>query len=226
VRFALPLVAGVVLVTLAACGGTDDAQTAEPTPLTLRQQLLTAEDAPGSKPDPVEKGGTTMDFDEFIKVVGDLAVDPDTTEMTAVFEEAGFQGAGSTTRFFGKTHTRYAPHIFNSFVRLQSDEEATRALDWLEADTMKPCPMDCAVQRTKFDVDDIPGARGVHRSATAEDIARVGTEHEEPFDVYWIGFTDGPSVYTVALQGSPDDPVSEGQALTIAGDYYDRLAGN
>jgi hypothetical protein len=226
VRFVLPLAAALVLVTLVACGGTDDAQTAEATPLTLRQQLLTAEDAPGSKPDPVEKGGTTVDFDEFMRVLGDLAIDPDTKEMTAVFKKAGFEGAASSTRFFGETHTRYAPHIFNSVVQLGSEEGATSALDWLEADTMKACPMDCAVQRTKFDVDDIPGARGVHRSATAEDIARLGTEHEEPFDIYWVGFTDGPSMYTVALQGSPKDPVSEEQALKIAGDYHERLAGN
>jgi hypothetical protein len=226
VRFALPLFATLVLVTLVACGGTDDAQTAEPTPLTLRQQLLTAEDAPGSKPDPVEKGGTTVDFDQFIAELSDFAIDPDRKEMTAVFKEAGFEAAGSSTRFFGETHTRYEPHIFNGVIQLQSEGGATSALDWLEADTMKPCPMDCAVQRSEFDVDDIPGARGVHRSATAEDIARVGTEHEEPFDVYWVGFTHGPSVYTVALQGSPSDPVSEEQALKIAGDYYERLAGN
>jgi hypothetical protein len=226
VRFALPVVVALAVVTLVACGGTDDAQTAEPTPLTLRQQLLTAEDAPGSKADPVERVMTTTDYDEFIGVLGDVAIDPDTKEMTAAFPEAAFQGAGSSTRFFGETHARYAPHIFNSVIRLQSEEEATSALDWLEADTMKPCPMDCAVQRTKFDVDDIPGARGVHRSATAEDIARLGTQDEEPFDIYWVGFTDGASIYTMALQGSPEDPVSEEQALKIAGDYYERVTGS
>ena len=67
------------------------------------------------------------------------------------------------------------------------------------------------MQRSKFDVDEIPGARGVHRSATAEDIARVGTKDELPIDLYWVGFTDGSSVYSVTLQGQPGT-VSQEQA--------------
>jgi hypothetical protein len=81
----------------------------------------------------------------------------------------------------------------------------------------------CAVQRSDFDVD-IPGARGIHLSATAKDIARVGTKDERPFDGYWVGFTDGSYVYTVDLHGPPGS-VSEEQALRIASAYYERLAG-
>jgi hypothetical protein len=224
-RVAAPLLAALVMIMLVACGGDDDTETAEPAVLTLSQRLLTAEDAPGSKPDPVEEGGTTVNFDEFIQALGDLAIDPDTKEMTAVFEEAGFKAAGTDTRFFGETHTRTAPHVFSSVIQLQSEEGATSALDWLEADTRKPCPMSCAVQRSTFDVDDIRGARGIHRSANAEDIARVGTADERPFDGYWVGFTDGSFVYTVDLHGPPGS-VSEEQALKIASTYYDRLAGN
>jgi hypothetical protein len=77
VRLAVPLLAALVLIVPVACGGKDDEQTAEPTPLTLQQQLLAAEDAPGSKPDPVEKGGTTADFDEFMQILNDVAIDPD-----------------------------------------------------------------------------------------------------------------------------------------------------
>ena len=86
----LPLLAALALITLVGCGGDDDAETAAPTPLT--QRVLTAEDAPGSKPDPVETPQATKDFDEFIIALGDFAIDPDTEEMTAVFEEAGFEG--------------------------------------------------------------------------------------------------------------------------------------
>ena len=83
--------------------------------------------------------------------------------------------------------------------------------------------MSCAVQRSEFDVGDIPGARGIHRSATAEDIERVGTADERPFDSYWVGFTDGSFVYTVDLHGPPGS-VSEEEALEIAGTYYERLS--
>ena len=88
-RFALPLLVVLALITLVACGGEDDAETAEPAP--LAQRVLTEEDAPGSKPDPVETRQTTDDFDEFIRVLGELAVDPDMEEMTAVFMDAGFE---------------------------------------------------------------------------------------------------------------------------------------
>ena len=219
-RFALTLLAALALVTPIGCGGDDDAETTDPTPLT--QRVLTAEDAPGSKPDPVETPQATEDFDEFIDELGDLSIDPDTEEMTAVFEEAGFEGARTETRFYGETHTRTAPHVHSSVIRVQSEDGATSALDWLESDVRKPCPHSCAVQRSEFDVDGIPGARGIHRSATAEDIERVGTEDERPFDGYWVGFTDGAYVHTVDLHGPPGS-VSEERALEIVSAYYERL---
>ena len=83
------------------------------------------------------------------------------------------------------------------------------------------------MDRSKFEVDDIPGARGVHRVATAEDIANSGTKDERPQDDYWIGFTNGPTVYTVVLHGhAVPGTVSEDQAQQIATAYYDRLTGS
>jgi hypothetical protein len=206
-------------VALVACGGSAD-ETAAPAP--LAQRFLTAGDAPGTKPDPIERRQTTVDLDEFIAELSQFAVDPDEDEMTTVFQEAGFKGAGVDTRFFGATHTQTAPHVVSSFIELESEDGATSALDWLETDSRKPCPMSCAVQISTFDVDDIANARGVHRIATAEDIERVGTEDQQPFDSYWVGFADGSFVYAVDLHGPPGS-VSEEQAQEIAGAYYDRL---
>jgi len=84
--------------------------------------------------------------------------------------------------------------------------------------------MSCAAQISTFDVDDLPDARGVHRVATAEDIERVGTADEQPFESYWAGFTNGAFVYTVDLFGRPGS-VSEEQALEIVSAYGDRLTG-
>jgi hypothetical protein len=221
-RFAIPLLVALTAVALVACSGGDDEAAA---PVPLAQRFLTAEDAPGSKPDPVEKRQTTVDFDEFIAALNERAVDPDEEEMTEVFQKAGVKGAGVDARFFGETHAFTAPHVFSSFIELESEDGATSALDWLETDTKKPCPMSCAVQRSDFDVDDIADARGVHLSATAEDIERVGTEDQQPFEGYWVGFTNGAFVYTVDLHGPPGS-VSEEQALDIARAYYDRLTGN
>lgn len=225
VRVALAILVALALSTPVACGGDDDAETADSTPLTLSQRVLTAGDAPGSKPDPVETRQMTKEFDEFIEALHTFAVDPDTEEMTRVFRGAGFEAAIIDTRFYGETHTESAPHVSSSVVQLQSEEGATRALDWFEADIRKPCPMSCAVQRSEFDVDDIPDARGVRRSATAEDIENLGNANERPFDSYWVGFADGPFVYTVDLHGPPGS-VTEDQALKIVGAYYERLVGD
>ena len=225
-RLAILLLAGLAAMSLVACGGDDEAP---PAPLPLAQRFVAAEDAPGSKPDPVETRRTTEDFDEFIQVLSDMAIDPDRDAMIALFEEAGFKGAGADARFFGETHPpdfgEPVPHVFSSEIELGSEEGATSALDWLQEDRMKPCPMSCAVQRSEFDVDDVSGARGVHRSASSEDIREMGTGDEEPFDEYWVGFTVGSVVYTMSLHGPPGS-VTEEQALEIATAYHDRLTGN
>ena len=61
--------------------------------------ILTVEDAPGSKTDPVEARQTTENFDEFIAVLTDASIDPDSEEMTRVFQERGLQGGGCGRTF-------------------------------------------------------------------------------------------------------------------------------
>ena len=219
-RVVISLLIAVAALALVACSSGDD-ESAEPIP--AAQRFVTAEDAPGSKPDPDERRETTEDIDELIATLSERAIDPDQEEIRTVFEEAGFKGAGLDTRFYGETHTPgVSPHVVSSFVELESEDGATSALDLLETDSRKPCPMSCAAQISTFDVDDIADARGVSRVATAEDIARVGREDEQPFESYWVGFTNGALVYTVDLFGPPGS-VSEEQALEIASAYYDRL---
>ncbi len=232
-RFAIPLLVALTAVSLVACdsGGDGAASPAAqssgdagaPSTVPLAERFLTAVDAPGTKADPVEKRQITADFDDFKSTLSELAIDPDDEEVTSVFQ-AGFKGAGTDARFFGTTHSQTAPHVFSSIIELDSEEAATGALDWLEADSMKPCPMSCAVQWSSFDVDDIPDGRGVHRLATAQMIKTAGTADEHPFDSYWVGFTEGSTVYSVDVHGPPGS-VTEQQALKIASAYYERLAG-
>jgi hypothetical protein len=215
----MPLLVALIAVALVACGGSGTAE-----PLPLAQRFVSAEDAPGSKPDPVETRQTTTDYHEFILALSDFAVDPDEEEMTKVFQEAGFKEAGVDLRFFGETHRGTAPHVVSSFIELESEDGATSALDWIETDSRKPCPESCAVQISDFDVD-IEDARGVHRIQTAEDIEKTGDENLDPFDSYWVGFTEGAFVYTVELHGPPGS-VSEEQAQEIASAYHDRVTGD
>jgi hypothetical protein len=201
-----------------------DAGTAPAVP--IAQRFLATADAPGTKPDPVEKRETTDDLDGFIAYLAPhLFVDLDREETIGVLERAGFTWAASDVRFFGKTHQRRGPHLFGSIIEVQSEDGAKNVLDLLEADSKKPCPMSCAVRVSSFDVEGIPDGRGVHRLATAERIEAAGTEDEHPSDDYWVGFTEGSIVYTVRVQGLPGS-VSEDQAQEIARAYYDRLTGN
>jgi hypothetical protein len=221
VRLYLVAVVALVATSLVACGG-DDEETATPVP--LEQRFVTADDAPGSKPDPDETRQMTVDFDEFIATLSEQATDPEEEEMTEVFK-AGFKGAGADTRFYGETHTPgRSPHVVSSFVELESEDDAKSALEWFETVVMKPCPMSCAVVRSSFDVDGIEDARGVHSIATAEEIERLGTADQRPFEGYWVGFTNGALVYTVDLFGPPGS-VSEEQALEIASAYFERVNG-
>jgi hypothetical protein len=67
-------------------------------------------------------------FDEFVAALSPALIDPDEEEMTTVFQEAGFKGAGVDARFFGETHARTAPHVFSSFIELESEDGAKSAL--------------------------------------------------------------------------------------------------
>ncbi len=221
-RFALPLLAALALFTLVACGGDDDTETAEPVPLS--QRVVLEQDAPGSKPDPVETRQATVDLDEFIETLNNIAIDPDTDEITDVFTEAGFKGAIIDTRFYGETHTPSAPHVNSSVIELGSEQGAQDALAWIVADAMKPCPHTCAVEISELDVEDIPGARGVRRTASAEDIAALGNEDDIPFESYQVTFTDEFFVYNVDLHGPPGT-VSESQAIEIATALHHRVSG-
>jgi len=219
-RLAIPLVVALSALALAGCGG-DDKPAA---PLPIAQRFVSAEDAPGTKPDPVETRKTTTNHDGFILALADLAVDPDDDEMREAFPKADFKAAGIDLRFYGKTHSPTAPHVVSTFTELESEDAATRGLDWFEADSKKPCPQSCAVEISTFDVDADKDARGVHRIATAEDVKDHGFPGEMPNDSYWAGFTEGPIVYSVELHGQPGS-VSEEQFQEIATAYHDRLTG-
>jgi hypothetical protein len=216
VRLALSLLLSVATLALTACGGSDEA--AAPVPVTDR--FVSAADAPDSKPDPMERRETTSDFAIFVPALSERSIDADRDEVMEVFED--FVSAGADTRFFGETHVpETSPHLYSTFTELESDDGVSGALEWMEADQLKPCPMSCAVQRRSF-VADVPDSRGVHRVATAADIERVGVPEQHPEEGYWIGFTVGPIVYTVELHGPPGS-VSEEQLEEIVTTYYERL---
>ena len=74
-----------------------------------------AEDAPGSKPDPVETRQTDT-VSTIHPALSDFAVDPDEEEieMTKVFQEGWIQGSGVDLRSSEETHRGTAPHVVSS----------------------------------------------------------------------------------------------------------------
>lgn len=207
----------VGVFALVACSGS------EPPP--LAERFVAAADAPGSQLDPVEKRETATDVDELVATFSQHMVDADRDEMSALFEDAGFEEAGTEVRFYGQTHSPEAAHVFSSFYILGSDDGATEVHDWLTADSKKPCPESCATVVSDVDVAGIPDASGVRRLTTAEAIEAAGTSEQIPRDDYWVAFTVGSTVYTVGLAGPPGS-VTEQQAVEIASTYHDRLSSS
>ena len=122
--------------------------------------------------------------------------------MTTAFQEAAFIGRGGLSLLRRDAFTRDATS-HQLVHRADSEDTASSARDWLEADTKKPCPHSCATRVNSFNVDGIPDARGVHRSQRPR-TSDGRVENEVPNDSYWVGFTIGSIVYTVDLHGPPD----------------------
>lgn len=207
---------------LAACGGGSDDATSTG-PLALDQRVVTEEDAPGSKPDPVEKRQTAADEDEFVEKMGDAFINP-TEQETEDLQNVGFVQAIRDTRYFGDVHSKDAAHTFSLVVQFDSPDSAKEMADFFHTDSLRPCPESCAFSVSEFDVDGIPGATGVRRYASEEAVQAAGTSENIPRDSYAIFFADGDFAYDIDL-GGPPGTTSEEKAVEIAQKLYDRVHG-
>jgi hypothetical protein len=214
--------AATAVLGLAACGGGNSEATSTG-PLALDQRVVTEEDAPGSKPDPVEKRQTASDEQDFSDKMGDAFINP-TDEEKARLGTIGFVEAIRDTRYFGDVHSQDDLHTFSLVVQFDSPGGAKEMADFFHTDGVRPCPESCAFSVTEFDVDGIPGATGVRRYASEEDIQAAGTGENRPYDSYAIQFADGDFAYRIDLGGPPGKP-SEDKAVEIAKALYDRVHG-
>ena len=216
------LLSPVMVLGIAACGGGSGEATSTG-PLTLAQRVVTQEDAPDSKPDPVEKRQTAADIEEFADKMGDAFINP-SEEENQDLQTVGFAQAIRDTRFFGDTHSRDDAHTFSLVVQLDSPDGAKEMADFFHTDSLRPCPESCAFSVSEFEVDGIPGATGVRRVATEEAIEAAGTSEERPYDSYAIFFPDGDFAYNINY-GGPPGTTSEDKAVEIAQNLYDRVHG-
>ena len=207
---------------LAACGGGSDEATSTGA-LALDQRVVTEEDAPDSKPDPVEKRQTAADEDEFVEKMGDAFINP-TEQETEDLQTVGFVQAIRDTRYFGDVHSKDAAHTFSLVVQFDSPDSAKEMADFFHTDSLRPCPESCAFSVSEFDVDGIPGATGVRRYASEEAVQAAGTSENIHRDSYAIFFADGDFAYDIDLSGPPGT-TSEDKAVEIAQKLYDRVHG-
>ena len=216
------LLSAVLVLGLAACGGGSGEATSTG-PLALDQRVVTEEDAPDSKPDPVEKRQTAADEQEFSDKMGDAFINP-TAQETKDLQTVGFVQAIRDTRYFGDTHSRDDAHTFSLVVQLDSPDGAKEMADFFHTDSLRPCPESCAFSVSEFNVDGIPGATGVRRYASEEAVKTAGTSENRPYDSYAIFFADGDFAYNIDL-GGPPGTTSEDKAVEIAQNLYDRVHG-
>jgi hypothetical protein len=216
------LLSAVLVLGIAACGGDSDEATSTG-PLALAQRVVTEEDAPDSKPDPVEKRQTATDIDEFADKMGDAFINP-TEQENKDLQTIGFVQAINDTRYFGDVHSKDDAHTFSLVVQLDSPDGATEMADFFHTDSLRPCPESCAFSVSEFDVEGIPGATGVRRVATEEAIKAAGTSENRPYDSYAIFFADGDFAYNIDY-GGPPGTTSEDKAVEIAQNLYDRVHG-
>jgi hypothetical protein len=216
------LLAAVLMLCLAACGGGSGEATSTG-PLALDQRVVTEEDAPDSKPDPVEKRQTAADEQEFSDKMGDAFINP-TEQETKDLQTVGFVQAIRDTRYFGDTHSKDDAHTFSLVVQLDSPDGAKEMADFFHTDSLRPCPESCAFSVSEFNVDGIPGATGVRRYASEEAVKTAGTSENRPYDSYAVFFADGDFAYDIDL-GGPPGTTSEDKAVEIAQNLYDRVHG-
>jgi hypothetical protein len=212
----------VVVLGISACGG-DSSTPTSTGPLALDQRVVTEEDAPDSKPDPVEKRQTAADEQEFAEKMGDAFINP-TEQETEDLQTVGFVQAIRDTRYFGDVHSKDDAHIFSLVIRLDSPDGAKEMADFFHTDSLRPCPQSCASSVSEFDVDGIPGATGVRRYASEEAVQAAGTSEDRPYDSYAIFFADGDFAYDIDF-GGPPGTTSEDKAVEIAQALYDRVHG-
>jgi hypothetical protein len=211
------LAVAIGVVALAAC-----APQAEP--LTLEERVPTAEDAPGTEPDPLETPVTVTGIDEFEAQF--LAGDPTVTDADLqVLEDAGFVAAIQDARFYpgDEGHGPGAVHIFSLVMQFDSADGTGDVVAYMQDFNLRTCPETCAYSSAQFDVGGIPDALGAQQIATQESLDEVG-DPGEPMAIYAIDFADGQFVYDIRLSGPPDE-VSEEEVEEIAQTLYERVKG-
>jgi hypothetical protein len=106
-------------------------------------------------------------------------------------------------------------------IQLRDTDAATSVLDWSKKDALSPCPGECNVDISAFDVRQIPEASGVQR---VRERGAKGAGPSHAFESYEISFVDGHVLYVLRTEGDPGT-VDRNGLVHAAKQLYARVRG-
>jgi hypothetical protein len=136
-------------------------------------------------------------------------------EAEKMLSDAGFEGA------VAREYEADGAGAVSVAMQLRDSDAARSVLDWSNKDALSPCPGECNVDITAFDVKDVPGAMGVKR---LREKGAPGAGPRRPFESLEVSFVDGPVLYALRTDGAPGTVNPDG-LIHAAERLYDRVKG-
>lgn len=203
---------------LGACGGDDDDATATPSTVSVGDLSSSLPAAGELGLDERQKADWDNATDLFVASDSDplvIGAATDPSEFGATIEDAGFEGAAGSD--FGREDL----NVRIRAIQFDSKQGALQARGLLHAEDLKPpCPEDCIVSPTAYELDDIPDSVAVHHVPVTRDLppgeSKVEAHHAE--------FVIGPHLYVVQVDGKPS-PTFSADFDRLMRTVYDSASG-
>ena len=200
----------VVLCAFASgCGGTGSDPSS--TPLSLEQRVVRA----GQLADWKETAppATLGDAATFAEQIQDTLIAATGEEAAAELERRGFVAASFSSLGKPPNHVEGGSGV----IEVRSEADALAVQEWAVRDSLSPCPNDCTIDISEFDVAGIPNAVGIKRERQPGAVPR--------FEYYEVSFTDGPFYYVVLAGGDPAHMVSKDDVIASAQLLWQQVRG-
>jgi hypothetical protein len=182
-------------------------------PLALSERVWEPGEAPAAAR-PGERQATS-NVTAFVEQIKDSLVRTTPGEAEKLLSAAGFKGA------VAREYAADGRGAVSAAVQLRDSDAATSVLEWSNTDALSPCPGECNVDISAFDVKDIPGARGVTR---LRETGAQGAGPSQPFESFEVSFVDGHVLYVLRTEGNPGTGDRDG-LVRAAKRLYDRVKG-
>ena len=182
-------------------------------PLALSGRVWDSAEAPAEG----RAGGRQVipDVASFVDQIKDSLVRATPGEAEKMLSDAGFERAAA------REYEADGAGAVSVAMQLRDSDAARSVLEWSNKDALSPCPGECNVDITAFDVKDIPAARGVKR---VREKGAVGAGPSHPFESFEVSLVDGPVLYILRTEGAPGTSDREGLIIAVKR-LYDRVKG-